>query len=853
MPAVDPRRYFYSRAPLAYRLSEGFQYHNWQWLLTRLARHRQCADKREWYPIVLHDPYRLEVAFVAPRIPLRLNFTIRGPFPQRPVKLELWLDNEWRPAPVDHFWSSNSNTTSLVVMLNRMVVVQRLRLEFEEKEPDHEAFLEVRVGKYAYKDTYFVGLALGALEAQDTLAAEESLNECLALVPNHFRAADMLARLRLDGGDYVGAQRWALCATVASDGRWGRDVISAALAAGASDLAADVKRLRESAREWELEKHYGAVCLLYEQHYWLGFDHLHMVRRRKIVDIRRKAAARLLHTIRFRFSPHNEMLQFARLRILGIDGTVQEVPKEQLAFIDSPEHDASILTEEWKEAVFNLPELESGDALELEYVVLHANRFVHEGRPDFFIKADMIPEFPVWESSVQVACPHTWDVRCITINGGPPPEHVNGEGEWQSYRTTAHGLAYDSWATESEERGLRSPHVCCSWGWKSWEEFGHDRREFYVNLPVDEVPDALKAVMDKGDSSQERLCLAFEWIRDRLKYASLPSAKKRIGKSGTAAQIVAAGVGDCVDRAYLVNLVAKSLDLKSEYLLAVARSAPLVANVPAEQFDHVLIRVRNGDGWVYLDGTSSQTPFGQPPWELQGASVLGLGPNIGLIEVPVDDPAINRLSIAESLVCDDQGGIAGAFSISAAGILGRIMDRRWKGSSMSFEDPDRAAKLVLSENLSTATLTGWSFRTDPMVRDSFELTGNHRRDRFEEVGNKRFGVLEWHFQAGIPYTSWKERIWKDVALFPLTLTLTLRLDFQPPPGWRVEGHSRITPFEDDFAAVLEDERWEGPVLRLTRQLIVKRRRVFGADVARVPEFLHALESTQKLSVMLSRT
>jgi hypothetical protein len=736
--------------------------------------------------------------------------------------------------------------------MNRMVITSRVRFQIEKLEEGHDAYLEPRVARYAYTDMLHMAHASMAVDADETEEAYGALKQCLRLAPDHFLAAELLARLSLDKRELAKAERWALRATVSSEGRHGRDILTAAIAEGASDLAAEVSRLRSEASAWDLGAHYGAVCLLYQQQFWLGFNFLHMVKCRKIVDIRRKAAARLLHAIRFRFAPHNEVLQFARLRVLRTDGTIQDVPKEHLAFIDSPEHNASILTEEWKEAVYNLPELESGDALELEYVLLHSNRPMKDGRPEFFIKADLNMEFPVWESTVRIDCPRDWDVHCIGINGAPQLAHDTSDEEWQSFRATGHGVAYDEWGTDARERGLRGPHICCSWAKRSWEEFGRERREFYEGLPADEVPAPLKRAYEKGESTEDRLRLAFEWIRDRLKYASLPSAKKRLGKPGSAGQIVASGVGDCVDRAYLVRLVAQDLGLESEYLLAASRLAPVVSELPAEQFDHAFVRVRVNDRWFYLDATSAPTPFGHSPWEQQGTSVLTLGPTLELVEVPDDDPDTNQIVISETLVCGDGGEIGGEFAISARGILGRVLDNRWKGSSMSFDDPDRAARLALREHLPSASLEDWAFNTEALQRDCFELSGHHQRDKLEEMGGKRFGLLEWQYQTGFPLGAWKERKWRDVAVLPLPLTHELEISISPPPGWRIEGFSKITPFDAGFGEIAEKEAWDGLTLRLRRSVRIKKRMVFGPDVERIPEFLQVFESAQRLAAMFCR-
>jgi hypothetical protein len=854
--SADYESIFAATPPLGYRLSErmarwfgaGF----WQTLLARLVRHRPAPDDREWFPVIQRHPYRVEIRFVAPRIPVRFIFNIKGQLEPGTVAVHAWVRDEWRQEPIRFVWSSSSGTTKLTVLMNRMVVTSRVRFQIERLEEGHDVYLEPRVARYTYADMLHLGRAHLALEADETDRAEEALRECLQSAPDHFLAAEMLAKVYLDRGEFAKAERWALRATVSSEGRHGREILTAAIAEGAPDLETDVARLRSETSAWDLGAHYGAVCLSYRQHFWLGFDFLHMMKCRKVIDIRRKAAARLLHTIRFRFAPHNQVLQFARLRVLGTDGKIHDVPKEHLAFIDSPEHNASILTEEWKEAVYNLPELESGVALELEYVLLHSNKIRKNGLPEFFIKADLNMEFPVWESSVRIDCPRDWDVQCIGINGAPQLAHDTSDEEWQSYQATGHGLAYDEWGADSRERGLRSPHICCSWANQSWEEFGRERREFYEGLPADEVPAPLKRAYDKGESTGDRLRLAFEWIRDRLKYASLPSAKMRLGKPGSAEQIVASGVGDCVDRAYLMRLVARDLGLESEYLLAAARLAPVVNELPAEQFDHAFVRVRLNDKWLYLDATSAPTPFGHSPWEQQGTSVLTLGPALELVEVPEDDFDTNRIAISETLVCGDGGEIGGEFAISATGILGRVLDNRWKGSSMSFDDPGRAARLALREHLPSASLEDWAFNADALQQDCFGLSGRHRRDKLEEMGGKRFGLLEWQYQIGFPLGAWKERKWRDVAVLPLPLTHKLEISICPPPGWRIEEFSRIKPFDAGFGEIAEIEAWDGLTLRLGRSVKIKKRMVFGPEVERIPEFLQVFEVAQRLAVMFCR-
>lgn len=818
-----------------------------QVLIARIVRRREVFE-REWFISSSDSPYAVEAHFVAPRVPLRMIFRLEAGHKPGAVTLKSRQGDQWREEPVKCLWEPSADFTKLTIYLNRLTLTARMRVVIEGVSGETDYQVVTHVLKKNYEDLYLLGRAEELLST-DPKRAEENLIDCMQLAPDHFVAAEELSKCCLKRGDLDAAERWGVAAAAFSNGRYAVDTLREVYERGGTDLKTEVAGLREEAKSWDVGGHHGAVCLLLQKRFWLGFHHVHLVKERRVIDLRRKAAARFLSSLHFLFTPHNELLVFVRLRILGADGEVNEVSSEHLAILDSPEQNAAIRTEERKRAIFHLPELASGDCLELEYVLIHVNRILPDEKPDFFIREDMNSDFPTWRSTMRIDCPRGWPVKCIGIHGAPQPDRTVGDGEWQTFTVSDNRLFFDDWGTYDVERAHSSPHICCSWTDRSWADVGeYARKTSCHTLPDDQLPDALKAVIEPGETAAGKLRLGFEWVRDRLKYMSLPSAKKRLSEPGLAEKILAAGVGDCMDKAFLVHLLCVTLELDAEYVLAAMESEYVVAELPADQFDHILVRVKVDGEWIYLDATNTITPFGGLPFGLQGQRVLRLGSDVRLVDVPEDHHAVNRVTVAEVLTCTEGGDLTGTFEMNAVGIPGRWWDGRWKTSSMSAGDPVRAARVAFTDQLPSARLREYAHHA-PDSADTFALSGRHDRRRLESIRERRVGFLDWN-TVWFPTDTFKERRWRDLAVFPLPITYEFSAKITCPNGWRIEGSSRTSAFDSLFGAITETQFSNGSTLSITRSLTIKKRFIRAPDVERIPDFLTAVEESLRLAFML---
>jgi len=814
---------------------------------------RRIALPEEYHLKPTEDSPGIEVEFAAPRVPLGLTIRFESDRKLTGATVQVWEGGRWRAEAVTWVPQPLHERGALFVGFKRLALTTRIRAFIEGLKREDEFEVIVLVGEYPYEDWLALREARQLAAQGKNRGAESEYLRSLKLAPKNGAAALEVAQLFFNRDVPKQAERWALAAGAYGDTKGASDLLRTIYEKSGADFAAEAPKLSAQAARWPGGKHRGAVCLLMHQNYWLGFTSWHLVKHRSLIEVRRRAAARMFRRLQFQLTPQNEHLLFARLRILQQDGKIKTASEEQFTLTDSPEHDPAVRTAEKKDASFFLPELHNGDILELEYCIVHDNALLENGLPNFFLIVDLVSDFPTFKSIVDIVCPAAWAVKCIGIHPAAKPIHTRSEDGWQTYTTEGQKLIADDWGTSSYERMLHNPHVCCSWDNRSWEDVGrHELRAVGATVePPDPLPEVLTEAI-KGDHPVTRkLESGFNWVRDRLKYMSLPSAKGRIAKHGRAQQIIDTGVGDCHDKAYLVHLICRELDLETEFLLVSANNGFVVRELPAGQFDHVLIRTKLNNEWLYLDATDTITPFGCVPSDLQGHSALRLGGQVQLVTIPENSPATNSIAISEILECSDAGDLQGQFRVAISGVPGRWSDDRWKSLTMGAPDPSQVAQLVLSDHLPLAHLEQWEVADYPGENGRFVFSGQHLRGRLTKIGERRVSFIKWN-PVFFPCEMLRNRRWDRLAIFPMPLTLTLSVEVRGSGHWRIEGASTIPNFDADFGAVTERQTRTQSQLVLTRTLIVKKKFIHGSATKRIPDFLKVFEDALQVSLLFRR-
>jgi len=812
--------------------------------------HRRIAMPEEYNLKTTEESPGFEVQFVAPRVPLGLTIKLESNRELTAATVQVWHDGEWREEVVRCIPSPMQERGVLYIGFQRLMLTTRIQAFIEGLKREDQFKIIAQVAEYSYEDWLTLDEARQMAALGDKLGAESNYLRSLKLAPKNGVAALEAAQLLLDHHKSRQAEQWALVGGVYGDSKIATDLLQTIYEQDGAEFAKEAPQLSVEAAGWPVGEHHGAICLKMHRQYWLGFDSWHLVKYRSLVEIRRRAAARMLRRLQFQLTPHNEDLLFARLRILQKDGNIRTATDEQFTFTDSPEHDPAIRTAGKKDVSIFVPELHIGDVMELEYCLVHDNSHLKDGRPNFFLMVDMVSNFPTFTSTVDIVCPESWPVRCIGIHRAEEPVRTTDEDGWQMYTAKSKKLIADDWGTSSYERMLHNPHICCSWDNRTWEDVGqHELQSVSPAVePPDPLPQVLGEIIAGDDPPLGKLERGFSWVRDRLKYMSLPSAKGRIAKQGRAQHILDAGVGDCHDKAYLLHLICRELGLETEFLLVNADNGYVVRELPGGQFDHVLVRVKLPDSWLYLDATDSMTPFGYIPGALQGHSTLRLGDEVQLVTIPENTPASNSITISEVLECSNSGYLEGRFRFVASGQAGRWQDERWKSLAMGAPDLNHAARVVLNDHIPSARMEQWKVDDYPGEDGCFVFTGRHTRCRLTKIGTRRVGFVDWD-SVFFPYETLRNRRWAGFALFPMPLTLTLSVEVNGGRHWQIEGSSTIPAFDTDFGAVSEERINGESQLVITRKLVVKKKFVRGPTTEQIPEFLKVAEEMLQMALL----
>jgi len=128
--------------------------------------------------------------------------------------------------------------------------------------------------------------------------------------------------------------------------------------------------------------------------------------------------------------------------------------------------------------------------------------------------------------------------------------------------------------------------------------------------------------------------------------------------------------GDCKDKATLVIAMLRAVGVKSYPVLIRTRDSGLTdRDYPSSDFNHVIAALPEVDGYLLMDPTSENAPFGDLPWSDQGANALvvkedGSG---DLIETPLSPANRNRIQWLVTASLGNDGDLEGSYSIEAFG------------------------------------------------------------------------------------------------------------------------------------------------------------------------------------------
>jgi hypothetical protein len=380
---------------------------------------------------------------------------------------------------------------------------------------------------------------------------------------------------------------------------------------------------------------------------------------RSVVQILQADAVENWAEQEFSYSRGHEKLTVNWVRVVRPDGSVVSETPSQVQDADVPATMGDPVYSDRKVRRYSLSGVAPGTIVDFSYTV-------EELKP--FLAGDFYRSWSVHNAHLTRRSRYILD-----LPAGFTPHLIERNLKFARQTQDVRGRRVLTWATQDvpkpprEEFASDSNDILMSievGGAMSWQDIGRWyaglARDRYALTPA--VSARLPALLAGARTADDTLRAVQRYVAQDIRYVSIS-----LGLGGyqprTPAEVVAAGYGDCKDKATLFVALAGAFGFRANPVLlnsggVVTRGIPSI-----QQFDHAIAEVERAAGRTYVDLTSDLTPFGELPPSDQGQFALVVHPD-GVTEevtLPLAAPGDNLSQTVISGTLSPEGLITASY------------------------------------------------------------------------------------------------------------------------------------------------------------------------------------------------
>jgi hypothetical protein len=382
-----------------------------------------------------------------------------------------------------------------------------------------------------------------------------------------------------------------------------------------------------------------------------------------------------------------------------------------------------------------LPDLSPGDVVE------YTCDKVKLGQVRLFTLANLAdPHCPTLHGKVSFTSSPDMDIVYALRNTEPGNETGQDEATgWNRITLAREKVVPRRSHSDPYQLNALNPVVAFANSADGWDDMGGKLLKDYYEAvdAAEKIPERLAAAYADAPDTPTKLARAFYWVRDHIKYASVASHHEVLLSPERADFVIESGMGDCKDVSYLLALVCRDLDVPWEFVLTSTENGIIIEELPADQFDHVILRAKLDGDWLYMDASASEAIFGAPPPTAQDLPALAGRDPFELVTMPVVPADFNRVTIRQSLAGIDDGWLHGDMDVRLEGYAARYLDEMWKHQSLTAVDPDRAADDTVRALLPGFLIDKAERLKDTSDSETLHLTATGRHARLVELDGSR--------------------------------------------------------------------------------------------------------------------
>lgn len=361
---------------------------------------------------------------------------------------------------------------------------------------------------------------------------------------------------------------------------------------------------------------------------------------------------------------------------LKADGSKIEVPKDNYQTTVNAGLTGKPAFSDRASTQIIFPELKIGDSTVMEYEVT--------------TKEPIFPgQFSLWSGFNKH---HAYDAASVTVDSPITMPAGYGSNQLKQTVSSKNGRRIITWKyrnpnppeMERENYSVYEPEnepYLAFTTFKNYQEIAqaYGLRATPKAVPTERVKKLAAELVAGKRTEAEKVRALYDWTARKIDYAG-----NCIGIGAVVPRdldfVLDNKMGDCKDHATLLQALLNTQNIASTQVLVNAGSMYSLPKYPvASMVNHVFNYIPSLN--LYLDSTSSDTPYGLIPLSVQGKPILAVDGYDANARTPVDQPEVNTEVITSTLKFDDKGNAVGQMKTvytghMAAAIRARFRD--WK-------------------------------------------------------------------------------------------------------------------------------------------------------------------------------
>lgn len=343
------------------------------------------------------------------------------------------------------------------------------------------------------------------------------------------------------------------------------------------------------------------------------------------------------------FNSYFEKPKINIARTIQPTGEIQNVAKE--AVEEESLFAAQPVFSDFKVKRIIFPNVQIGSVIEYEIEIVENNKFI----PGFSFVFTIPVNWIVWRARFSVDVPNSMPVKYKVEKFLKDSPSITAGNKSKIYTWQEDYIYVKGGDEPAAPNYMRiGPYVVFSTieSWQKINDWGLNlaQNQFNPDKAIDDQAEEL--IKGRKQDKKELIEPVFDFVSKNIRYAAIELGEASF-KPYPAALVLKNAYGDCKGKSALLIAMLKSIGIPAYPALLVTNNSGLILeDIPMINFNHMIVAVPDGEGYLFLDPTAEMIPFNRLPFFEQGceAFIIKKDKKTEFVKMPVDSADDNKIS-----------------------------------------------------------------------------------------------------------------------------------------------------------------------------------------------------------------